>query len=64
MPIRYKHRVTKKVAEYDSLMGLFYVEDERYKDTGFPVPISPLIIRNDPDWEYYEPAEEQQKNKK
>jgi hypothetical protein len=42
----YKNKVTKEIAEYDSVMGLFYIMgDKKY------VPISPLKIAGDPNWE-------------
>jgi hypothetical protein len=58
MAIKYKHKQTKEIAEYDSVMGLFYVEGKVFKDTGYPIPISPLEIRNNQDWEYYEDDKE------
>lgn len=58
MAIKYKHKQTKEIAEYDSVMGLFYAEWKNYKDTEYLIPISPLTIRNDPDWEYYEDDKE------
>jgi len=42
----FKNKVTQEVAEYDSVMGLFYIMgDKTY------TPISPLIISGDPNWE-------------
>jgi len=36
------------MAEYDSVMGLFYIMgDKKY------IPISPLTIAGDPNWEEY-----------
>jgi hypothetical protein len=44
----YKNKATEEIAEYDSVMGLFYiVGDKKY------VPISPLKIVGDPNWEEY-----------
>lgn len=50
--IRFKHNKTKEIAEYDSVMGLFYVEGKVFRDTGNEIPISRQEIQNDQDWEY------------
>jgi hypothetical protein len=58
MAIKYKHRVTKEIAEYDSVMGLFYVEGKVYKDTGEEIPITRYEIQKDSNWEYIETKDE------
>ena len=62
MAIKYKHRITKKIAEYDSFMGLFYIEGENFKDNGNPIPHSPNEIKNDSNWEYLETELQQKKS--
>jgi hypothetical protein len=47
---KFRNRKTGKIAEYDSVMGLFYVEGEHYTD-GPMVPYSLANLRNDEDWE-------------
>lgn len=48
----FKNKVTNEIAEYDSVMGLFYVEGNKFTD-GTTIPISPLTIAGDPNWEEY-----------
>ena len=49
----FKNKVTGEIAEYDSVMSLFYVKGKNFKDTGHPIPISPLTVSGDPNWEEY-----------
>ena len=62
MPIKFKNKQTKEIAEYDSVMGLFYVEGRNFRDTGAPIPMSRYEIQNDQNWEYYEDAETKNDN--
>lgn len=48
----FKNKVTEDIAEYDSVMGLFYILGKKFTD-GSMIPISPLAIASDPNWEEY-----------